>query len=126
MADYRVDVDPPFMLKIGKANEALLEMYRHHRCDCATFVTACDPKGKEFPDKANDERQAQLAKDLGSRSLVFFRGTTVDRSGQRPDDAGFLVLGMSLEAAKTLGRKYRQNDIVWCGADAVGDLVFLR
>jgi hypothetical protein len=35
-------------------------------------------------------------------------------------------LGLSLEAAKALGKKYDQNAVVWCGPDAIPELVLLR
>ncbi|MGF6599669.1 hypothetical protein P3T23_004397 [Paraburkholderia sp. GAS448] len=54
----------------------------------------------------------------------------IDGIGQRPAsewaEPNFLVPGISLEAAKELGERYEQNAIVWCGADAVPDLVLLR
>jgi hypothetical protein len=36
------------------------------------------------------------------------------------------VLGMALDAAQEVGRRYGQNAIVWAGADAVPELVLLR
>lgn len=36
-----------------------------------------------------------------------------------------LVLGLALEAAKSLGNAYEQNAVIWCGADAVPNLVLL-
>ena len=37
-----------------------------------------------------------------------------------------LVLGLALEAAKSLGNAYEQNAVIWCGPDAVPSLVLLR
>jgi hypothetical protein len=36
------------------------------------------------------------------------------------------VLGIDLETAATLGRRFRQNGIVWVSANAVPILVLLR
>jgi hypothetical protein len=36
-----------------------------------------------------------------------------------------LVLGLSLEAAKTLGRRFEQNAVVWTGRYGVPELVFM-
>jgi hypothetical protein len=35
------------------------------------------------------------------------------------------VLGLALEAAKSLGRRHEQNAVVWSGPDAVPQLVML-
>jgi hypothetical protein len=37
-----------------------------------------------------------------------------------------LILGLDLEAARTLGNRMEQNAIVWIGADAVPELVLLK
>ncbi len=53
------------------------------------------------------------------------------RIGQHPSNSwageeSFLVFGVSLEAAKALGRRFEQNAIVWSAADAVPQLILLR
>jgi len=63
---------------------------------------------------------------LRLRSLPF-----IERVGQHPSnrwapEPSFLVLGLSLEAAKALGSRHEQNAIVWCGIDATPQLVLLR
>lgn len=53
------------------------------------------------------------------------------RIGQHPSNAwageeSFLCFGISLEAAKALGRRFEQNAIVWSAADAIPQLILLR
>ena len=43
-----------------------------------------------------------------------------------PGEPSYLVFGLKLEAAKTLGRALRQNAIVWSDVDAVPRLILLR
>ena len=47
------------------------------------------------------------------RSLTFFEGLGQTPSLQWPGEPSYLVLGMSLQAAMALGRKYEQHAIVF-------------
>ncbi len=64
--------------------------------------------------------------ELGRRSLAYIEGIGQHPSKQWPGEASYLVFGLELEAAKTLGRALRQNAIVWSDADAVPRLILLR
>ena len=124
--EYRVDGDAPLALKVGTVSSALAEMHKAHRVTCSAYITACNPYSKTFEEKANADRQIALAEDLRSRSLVFINGTGQHPSNKWPGEASFLVMGLSLEEAKALGSKHEQNGIVWCGSDAVPQLILLR
>jgi len=41
-------------------------------------------------------------------------------------EPSLLVFGLPLETAGPLGKKLDQNAIVWCGGDAVPELILLR
>lgn len=124
--DYCVAATAPFVLKEGAASAPLVSLYREHRTDCCAFVTACNPYSRIVSDKENAEQQAELAQELTRLELAFFDGVGRHPAGGWPEEPGYLVLGLSRAAAKALGEKYRQNAIVWCGPDAVPELVLLR
>ncbi|TXH37992.1 MAG: DUF3293 domain-containing protein [Burkholderiaceae bacterium] len=46
-------------------------------------------------------------------------------SNQWPGEDSFLVLGINLEAVKTLGRRFGQNAVLWCDATAIPQLILL-
>ena len=51
--------------------------------------------------------------------------------GQHPTngwsgEVSYLILGLTLEAAKVLGARHEQNAIVWSDADALPQLILLR
>jgi hypothetical protein len=124
--DYRVFSDIPVTLRIAEKNEALLGLYKANRSDSCAFVTACNPLGQQLSEAENASLQYQLARELEFRSLNFISGEGKHPVGDWPGESSFLVFGLSLEAAKTFGRKLEQNAIVWCGADAVPQLVLLQ
>lgn len=124
--DYHVGTETPFVLTIGQASPALAKLYSKHRCDCAAYVSACNPFSHVASDADNERRHAELVEELTRRSLHFVEGMGRNNRGQWPGEASCLVLGLSLEAAKKLGRQFGQNALVWCGADGVPQLILLR
>ncbi len=123
---YRVDAPTPFVLEIGIDNPALKALLRQAKTDCCTFITACNPLGEALSDAQNAALQTKLALTLRQRSLVFFDGIGQHPTGAWPGEPSFLVLDLSLASARALGQTLAQNAIVWCGADAVPQLVLLR
>lgn len=124
--EYRVDSDPPFALAVGVASSALKSLYSTRRADSAAFVTAYNPFSQQLSDQQNALRQEALEAELAKRGLAFMSGVGQHPSGDWPGEPSFLVLGIALEAAKTLGRQFEQNAIIWRGPDAVPRLVLLR
>lgn len=129
-AHYRVDAESPFTLKVGVFSEPLAQHFQRHSCDCAAFLTACNPWSEDVGDTGNAARQAALAHELTNRSLKFIDGVGLDGQNEGPEkwpgEASFLVFGLSLEASRALGRTYAQNALIWCGKDAVPQLILLR
>lgn len=124
--DYRVGGEAPFALNVGVASSALQALHRAHRTDSSAFVTACNPLGQALDVETNTGLQLALEQELKRRSLVFIEGVGQHPSDPWPGEASFLVLGLTLEAAKTLGAHHRQNAILWSGKDAVPQLILLR
>lgn len=124
--DYRVDGEVPFTLRIGQPCPALSTLHKTHKVQCSAFITACNPLSEPVSDAENAARQDALAQELKRRSLAFLPGVGQHPSSQWPGEPSYLVLGLSLEAAKALGSRLEQNAIVWSGADAVPQLILLR
>lgn len=116
----------PFVLHIGIKSSPLLSLYGETECDCCAYLTACNPYSEALSDSANAKKQARLERDLETQGWRFFLGLGEHPSGDWPGEPSFLVLGMSREEGKAFGARYEQNAIVWCGADAVPELVVLR
>lgn len=124
--DYHVDSELLFILRVGVASEPLTQLLQRYQCDCAAYLTACNPFSRNVGNADNAARQAALAKELAGRSLKFLNGEGQDSQGKWPGEASFVVFGLSLEPSRALARKYEQNAFVWCGQDAVPQLVLLR
>ena len=123
---YLVFGNVPLTLQVGRANPDLANLYKTQRVESCAFITACNPLSQQMDDAVNAHRQAILAAELHRRSLIFIEGIGQHPSGKWTGEASFLVWGLSLETSKALGSKHDQNAIVWCGPDAVPQLITLR
>ncbi len=124
--DYHIPGNAPATLRIGVTCPELAALHKAHQADCSVFITACNPFSQAYDEAANAERQATLARELTQRSLRYIDGIGQHPSNQWLGEASFLVFGLTLEAARTLGTRLEQNAIVWSGPDAVPQLILLR
>lgn len=124
--DYCVDGDQEFVIKIGQFNSYLVEAQRQRSVDCSAFITAWNPYSQDFDDAQNIKLNVALAEELTARGLSFINGMGQHPSGEWPGEKSFLVFGLSLESAKSLGDRYEQNGLIWSGLDGVPQLVMLK
>lgn len=125
-ANYRVDGEPGFTMRIGEPCPALAALHAREGVDCCAFISACNPQGDASTSQLNGERQAAFARMLGARGLTYLTGAGCDPEDQWQAEPSYLVLGTSLEQSRAIGRELDQNAIVWCGPDCVPMLILLR
>ncbi|MPW19275.1 DUF3293 domain-containing protein [Paraburkholderia sp. CNPSo 3157] len=123
---YCVRGSMPATLKIGEYNALLAAIHDAHAVRSSAFITACNPFSRMLDDAANVDRQLSLARELSQRGLTSIDGVGEHPSNGWPGEPSFLVLGVSVKDAKALGMQFGQNAVVWCGGDAVPQLVLLR
>ncbi len=92
----------------------------------AAFLPACNPGSEIQSADVNAEAYARLGAELTAAGDHLVQGAGEDPTGVWTAEPSYLVLGMALDAAQEVGRRYGQNAIVWSGADAVPTLVLLR
>ena len=124
--EFRVFAEKSLTLKISIKSEALLALYKDNRSESCAFVTACNPIGELLSDEQNSNLQKQLEEEIKFRGLNFIPGEGKHPIGDWPAESSFLIFDLSLESAKTLGRKFNQNAVVWCNQDAIPQLILLR
>lgn len=124
--EFRVFAEKSLTLKISIKSEALLAHYKDNRSESCAFVTACNPIGELLSDEQNSNLQKQLEEEIKFRGLTYIPGEGKHPVGDWPGESSFLIFDLSLESAKTLGKKFNQNAVVWCDKDAVPQLILLR
>lgn len=105
---------------------ALAAAHWRLRSDSCAFIPACNAFSEGLGAASSAQLHADLGLELTRRSLAHIEGFGQHPSNQWPGEASYLVYGLKLEAAKTLGRALKQNAIVWRDADAVPRLILLR
>ncbi len=91
------------------------------------FITACNP----YSEIVSGERNAAATYSLEEALQALPPGQVLaaegrDPAGEWPPEPGFVVGSITLAQASELGRRFRQNAILWADADAVPRLVLLR
>jgi hypothetical protein len=116
----------PVSLRIDQPQPALSTVFALFRCECAAFITACNPLGQAISDAENKLRQQRLFDELKQKGYTGLRAEGRPlRPGWRPE-ASLLIPGMPLEEACETGNRYQQNAIVWIGSDLIARLHLLR
>ena len=123
---YTVYGPAPFTLRIGDVSTDLMATHKAYRTNCSAFITACNPFSEAFDVTVNEQRQQALRLELKKRSLKFLDGVGRHPSSEWPAEPSTLVLGLTLEAAKTLATKFQQNAIIWSARDGKPQLILLR
>jgi len=124
--DYRVATEPPFVLRIGTFSPELAALHGDYAVTASAFITACNPRSKPLDVAENARRQKELAGTLAETGWRWIDGVGCHPSNGWPGEPSYLVPGLPRESACALGRQFEQNAIVWCGADAVPELILLR
>jgi len=114
-------------LRIDTRSDALSRLYLSSHSACGVFITAFNPYSQARNLEANEAAHARLGDELeGLARGRVIEGAGTDSTGEWPEEKSYFALGVDLETARRIGNEYRQNAIVWVGADAVPQLILLR
>ncbi len=124
--DYKVNAAEPFVLNVGQPSTELAEWFQTNNEDQAAYITAWNPFGEKISDDENHVAEQKLITEIESRDLSYLKGESSDPSGLWPSEPSLLVLGISLESAKVLVKRYRQDGFIYIGDDTKPQLILLR
>jgi hypothetical protein len=115
-----------FVLRIDQHSPDLAGCHDQYRVSTSAFLTAYNPLSQPTPEAANEAAQQRLVLRLQACGYQYLEGLGLDPSGDWPAEPSLLVLGISLDEARSIGTEFAQNGFVWAAADAVPRLVLLR
>ena len=124
--NFEVYSNPKFILKVDEFSSGLEELFFKLNFSTGCFITAYNPKSVEFTDAENKTLQNALYEELKKSEYHVINGLGSDPAGQWDGEPSFFVMGITLSEAKVIGRKYKQNAIVWCDDNCIPDLIILR
>lgn len=123
---YWVFADPDkFCLTIGIPSHEIQSLFDRFNVSTATFITAYNPFSEAASEDENEQAQVALKADLNRLAEAILHGEGVGADGSWPPEPSFLALGLLRHDAEALGRKYKQNAIVWISDGCVPELVML-
>ena len=126
-ADYYIsDTSSDFIIRIGVSSEKLRQLHHGTGQNCSIYITAFNPYGAEQNSVDNRSAHVELEGHLRKISPYVFEGFGTDPAGIWAPEASFLALGIDLSTSKLLGKRFKQDAVVWVGADAVPQLIILR
>jgi hypothetical protein len=126
LTDFHVKSNPPFTLNVDYQSQELLDMFKQHKVSSAAFITAWNPYSEALTYAVNKDRNLKLFAEISAKGLEAINGFGQDTLSKWAGEKSFLILGINLDTAKSLGHRYEQNAIVWCDPDAIPHLILLR
>ena len=113
-------------LRIDQPCPALKPLLGNARCATACCITAWNPLGTDATPQQNEAAQRELLHLLETAKRRFLPASGADPNGSWGPEPGFLVFGVTCGEAIEMGNCFRQNALLWIGADAVPRLLLLR
>lgn len=113
-------------LAINQHSKLLSQLLKTTNHRCAVFITAYNPFSQPKTPEENLISHARLQLALKQYSNLIIDSVSSDPHEQWAAEYGFLALGVDLKTAKALGKQFKQNAIVWIGAEAIPRLILLR
>ncbi|MGH8688978.1 MAG: DUF3293 domain-containing protein [Burkholderiales bacterium] len=113
------------MLRIGKPSAALDALLDHFGETTGACVSAANPRGRRASASTNARAHAAPLRALRLGRRAHIAGEGRDRAGAWAPEASVLVLGLPRSGARRLGRRLRQNAIVYVERGKAPELLIL-
>lgn len=98
--------------QVGRPCPALDELLARANAVTAAFITAHNPMSVPRPDPANHAADLALRRALRLGGWAWRAGEGADPAGRWQPEPSYLLLNISLLAARLLARRFRQAAIV--------------
>ena len=114
------------VVRIGHQSMAVDGLLARMHARNGAFITAWNPFSKSLSLGANEYWNRELRRLLVVRGFTFVEGEGRGRAGEWPPEPSIFVFEISRTEASAIGRRYRQNAIVYVPLGRPAELVMLR
>jgi hypothetical protein len=122
---YWVSSQPqPIGIRIGQKSADLARMLAARQVLRWAFVTAWNPRSKQYPHWYNIGRERAFLQEVCRRGWQWLPGLAAGDGSDWPAEPGLLLLGISRTQARRLGHRFRQNAVVVGERGGVAKLVW--
>lgn len=118
----RFEVDGKFTLQPRIRSVEIEGLFSEKNHQSASCITAFNPASKVCSDEENLSFHEKLIREVESMCVQFLPMLGRCPRGKWKNENGLLLLGVSLNQAKELGRKFNQNAIVFVGRDCIPEI----
>jgi hypothetical protein len=115
-----------FLVRIGHHSLVMDGLLTRMEAKSGAFITAWNPFSKNLSARANAYWDRELKGYLRTRGFAYFAGEGRGTTGEWPPESSILAFGMSRAQAASIGRRFRQNAIVYVTLGRPAELVTLR
>jgi hypothetical protein len=113
------------VIRVGERSAAVDRALARGHASRAVYVTAWNPHGRRASRHWNTRALARLRAAMRAERRRFIEGHGRGHDGRWPPEASLLVFGVSRAAAAALGRRLRQNAVVFVRRGARAELLRL-
>jgi len=115
-----------FLIRIGRHSLVIDGLLARMKTRSGAFITAWNPYSRNLSPGANACRDRELKSYLNAHGFAFLAGEGRGRIGEWPPEPSVLAFGMLRVRAACIGRRFRQNAIVYVPLGRPAELVTLR
>jgi hypothetical protein len=114
------------VIQIGHRSLAVDRLLARMHARSAAFVTAWNPFSRRSSFEANKYWDCELKRYLSVHGFAFLKGEGRGRIGEWPPEPSVLAFEISRPKASVVGRRFRQNAVVYLRLGRPAELVMLR
>jgi hypothetical protein len=114
------------LVRIGHHSLTVDGLLTKMKTRSGAFITAWNPFSKSQSAGTNAYWDRELKRYLSSRNFTYLAGEGRGEIGEWPPEPSILAFGMSRAQAASVGRRFRQNAIVYVPLGRPAELVMLR
>ena len=115
-----------FLIQIGRHSLVVDELFARMKTSSGAVITAWNPYSRSLSPGANACWNRVLKVYLNDRRFAFLAGEGRGKIGEWPPEPSVLAFGISRAQASSIGRRFRQNAIVYVYLGRPAELVVLR
>jgi hypothetical protein len=115
-----------FLIRVGRHSLVIDGLLTRMKTRSGAFITAWNPFSKSQSTGANAYWDRELKSYLRARGLAFLAGEGRGQIGEWPPEPSVFAFGMSRAQAASIGRRFRQNAILYVSLGRPAELVMLR
>jgi hypothetical protein len=115
-----------FLIRVGRHSLVIDGLLTRMKTRSGAFIAAWNPFSKRLTAESNAYWDRELKSYLDVRGFSYLAGEGRGEIGDWPAESSIFAFGLSRIQAATIGRRFRQNAIVYVPFGRPAELIMLR